>query len=104
MSTQRSKRVKGITGSCFKVELEYGLDEKLVMVHFSDIQKMTKEVFLELKELLTEWTDFFYSIGMDKVFAGVSPRNYKMNRLAVMLGFEYISNNAGYNIYQYRSL
>jgi len=97
--TVASKSLMGIRGSNFNIRLEY--NEDFVIVHVPRMEKMSKSVFKELNILLTDWWDFFKTAGYEALFAAIEPED-KMNKLAHMLGFQYVGENEGYLIYQFK--
>lgn len=94
-----SKSLMGIRGSNFSIRLEY--NENFVIVHLPSVEKMSKSVFLEMATLLNDWWCFFKTAGYQAVFAAIEPED-KVNKLAHMLGFQYIGQNEGYLIYQFK--
>jgi hypothetical protein len=89
----------GIKGSCFDIRLEY--NEDFIIIHLPSIDKMTKGVFMEMVTLLRDWWEFFKTVGYKAVFAAAEPED-KINKLIHMLGFQYVGDNEGYLIYQFR--
>lgn len=98
-STLVSKSLEGIRGSCFSIRLEY--NEEFIIVHLPTIDKMTKEVFLEMKTLLDNWWMFWKTVGYKAVFAAVEPES-KMNKLLRMLDFKYVGKDKEYFVYQFK--
>lgn len=94
-----SKSLMGIKGSCFDIRLEY--NEDFIIIHLPSIDKMTKGVFMEMVTLLRDWWEFFKTVGYKAVFAAAEPED-KINKLIHMLGFQYVGDNEGYLIYQFR--
>jgi|TARA_R110002124_G_scaffold110066_3_gene263575 hypothetical protein len=94
-----SKSLEGIRGSCFNIRLEY--NEDFIIVHFSKLDKITKEVFLEMKDLLDNWWVFWKTVGYQAVFAAVEPDS-KINKLLHMLKFEYIGKDNEYFVYRFK--
>jgi hypothetical protein len=94
-----SKSLEGIRGSCFSIRLEY--NEEFIIVHLPTIDKMTKEVFLEMKTLLDNWWMFWKTVGYKAVFAAVEPES-KMNKLLRMLDFKYVGKDKEYFVYQFK--
>lgn len=94
-----SKRLKGIKGKDFDVELEY--NENIVAIHLPDIRTFTRETLFEMKELLIEWDEFFKTVGYEDTHVAFPISDTKMPKLVKMLGFEYITENIGFSIYKY---
>lgn len=101
MSTPRSKRLKGIKGDGFEISLEYGLDNKLIMVHLQSIDRLTKDKYIEMKILLEDWSEFFETMDIPDLYAGIDKDNLSVKRLAVSLGFRYLSDSDGISVYKY---
>lgn len=102
MSTRTSKRLSGIKGDGFEVSIEYGADNRMVIVHLPKVEKMDKGVFIEMSVLLDEWSEFFEALGVESIYAGAYNTDTKTRRLAEMLGFIYLQDNDGFSIYEYR--
>tara|TARA_R110000772_G_scaffold66532_4_gene148150 strand:- start:5123 stop:5428 length:306 start_codon:yes stop_codon:yes gene_type:complete len=94
-----SKSLHGIKGSCFSIRLEY--NEDFIIVHLPTIDKMTKEVFLEMKRMLSDWFSFLKTVGYKSVFAAIEPE-HKNNKLVRMLNFEYVGKDKEYFVYQFK--
>jgi hypothetical protein len=94
-----SKSLHGIKGSCFSIRLEY--NEEFIIVHLPTIDKITKEVFLEMKTLLDNWWMFWKTVGYKAVFAAVEPES-KMNKLLRMLNFEYVGKDNDWFVYEFK--
>ena len=97
--TPASKSLNGIKGSCFDIRLEYS--SEYIIVHVPYIEKMTKGVFVELKYLLEDWNEFFKTMGYKGIFAATDPYA-KINKLALMLGFDYVGESQGMSIYIFK--
>jgi len=94
-----SKSLDGIKGSCFSIRLEY--NEEFIILHLPTIDKMTKEVLVEMKTMLSEWWVFFKTIGYKAIFAAVEPES-KINKLLHMLNFEYVGKDNEYFVYRFK--
>ena len=94
-----SKNLDGIKGSCFSIRLEY--NEEFIILHLPTIDKLTKEVLVERKTMLSEWWVFFKTIGYKAIFAAVEPK-HKVNKLLQMLDFKYVGEDKGYFVYQFK--
>ena len=98
--TPVSKSLHGIRGSCFDIRLEYSSD--FIILHLPSIDKMTKEVFVEMQYMLSDWWGFFSTMGYKAIFAAVDPSNKKINKLLNMLKFEYIGSSDEFSVYQFK--
>lgn len=99
MSISRSKKLDGICGTNFKVKLEY--NEEYVIIHFAEITKMDTKVYREMRKMLKDWSEFFKTIGVPFIWAGVETDNPKISRLAIGLGFKYMGYNDSFHVYRY---
>lgn len=70
----------------YTIRLEYNDD--YVILHLSDIAKMTKGVFLDMKYRLEDWHDFFTTAGYAGIFIAIDPENQKIRKLIEKLGFK----------------
>lgn len=98
-STPVSKKLNGIKGSCFSIQLEY--NEDFIILHLPIVDKMTKEVLIEMKTMLSDWWLFVKTVGYKAIFAAVEP-NHKVNKLLQMLDFKYVGEDKGYFVYQFK--
>lgn len=98
-STPVSKKLNGIKGSCFSIQLEY--NEDFIILHLPIVDKMTKEVLIEMKTMLSDWWLFVKTVGYKAIFAAVKP-NHKVNKLLQMLDFKYVGEDKGYFVYQFK--
>jgi len=94
-----SKKLDGIKGSCFSIQLEY--NEDFIILHLPTIDKMTKEVLIEMKTMLSDWWLFVKTMGYKAIFAAVEP-THKVNKLLLMLDFKYVGEDKGYFVYQFK--
>ena len=94
-----SKSLEGIRGSCFSIRLEYNKD--FIILHLPTIDKMTKEVLVEMKTMLSDWWLFVKTMGYKAIFAAVEP-THKINKLLHMLKFEYIGKDSEYFVYRFK--
>ena len=94
-----SKSLEGIRGSCFSIRLEY--NEEFIILHLPTIDKMTKEVLLEMKTMLSDWWLFVKTMGYKAIFAAVEPES-KINKLLHMLNFEYVGKDNEYFVYKFK--
>lgn len=98
--TPVSKSLNGIKGSCFEVRLEYNSD--FIILHLPTIDKLTKEIFVEMKYMLEDWWKFFQTVGYTGVFAAIDPNNVKMSKLLTMLNFEYAGTANEADVYFFK--
>lgn len=100
MSTNASKRLKGVKGSTFEVDLEYNKD--YIILHLPSVDKFTKSTFFEMQYLLDDWWDFFQTVGYTEIFAAVDPNNKPINRLLRRLNFKPLGLSDSMRIWSYR--
>lgn len=100
MRTNASKRLKGIHGSTFSVDLEYS--KEYIILHLPTVDKFTKEVYFEMLYMLDDWWDFFQTIGYTELHAAVDPNNRKINRLLRKIGFRPIGSANNLTVWSYK--
>lgn len=94
---RRSTDLFGLRGENFRLRLEY--DEEFMIIHLVEIDKFSKETFLEMKEMLEEWNRFMKTVGYEGTHAGVPVDNIPMIRILSALGFTHIGTNDGLYIF-----
>ena len=99
MSTNASKRLKGVKGSTFSVDIEYS--KEYVILHLPTVDKFTKNTFFEMQFLLDDWWEFFKTVGYTKIHAAVDFNNVKVNKLLRKLNFRVIGRAENLNIWSY---
>lgn len=99
MRTNASKRLKGIHGSTFTVDLEYS--KEYIILHLPTVDKFTKEVYFEMLYMLDDWWDFFQTIGYNAIHVAVDPNNQKINRLLRKLKFKAIGYADNLRVWSY---
>ena len=82
-----SKSLVAIETPNYTIRLEYNDD--YVILHLPEVVKMTKEVFLDMKFRLEDWSKFFTTAGYAGVFTAIDPNNTKIKKLVKMLEFKY---------------
>ena len=100
MSTNASKRLKGFRGSTFSVDIEY--NKEYVILHLPTVDKFTKSTFFEMQTLLTDWWEFFSTLGYVEIHAAVGCSNKKINRLLRKLNFRLLGSSNNMNIWSYK--
>lgn len=94
-----SKSFVFVETNSYTVRMEYNGD--YVIVHLPVVDKMTKEVFLDMKFRLEDLHEFVTTAGYAGVFAAVAPDNEKMNKLCSMIGFKLKGFADNMNVYFY---
>lgn len=94
-----SKSFTFIETKNYTIRLEY--NEDYVIVHLPDIEKMTKEVFIDMKLRLEDWHTFMTTAGYAGIFAAVDPNNLKICKLLQMLNFNKKGHADNMDVYFY---
>ena len=97
MTTSRS--LSGIKGSCFDIRIEYR--DTLLIIHLPYIEKMTRDIFVEMKIMLEDWHQFLQNTQYKTIWAAVSPDDQKIRKLLQMLNFSFKGEAEGMDIYCY---
>jgi hypothetical protein len=100
VSTNASKRLKGIRGSTFSVDVEYNKD--YIILHLPTVDKFTKSTLFEMQELLDDLWDFFQTMGYTEIHAAAETYNRPINRLLRLLKFSQMGSSNGMNVWSYR--
>lgn len=95
----QSKLLNGVKGSCFDIRLEY--NKEYIIVHLPKIDKMTRDIYLEMVFLLEDWWTFFKTVGYKQIHAVVEPHS-KAEKLAKMLKFELLGEHQNTHIMMYK--
>ena len=95
--TPVSKSLSWIKGSCFDIRLEYNKD--FMILHLPYIERMTKEVYIEMTFLLEDWWAFFKTVGYTGIHAAIDPNDVKTAKLVKMLKFDYVGTSNGADVY-----
>ncbi len=82
-----SKSLVAIETPYYTIRLEY--NEDYVILHLPTVDKMSKEVFMDMQYRLEDWNKFFTTAGYIGIFVAVDPNNLKIKRLIKMLNFRY---------------
>lgn len=82
----------------FSLRFEY--TSSLLIVHLPTCN-LTKSAYKELKALADSWCSFAKTIGFQGIHAAVPVEDKTTYKLAVSLGFRYLTTNDGYHIYLY---
>ena len=83
----------------FSVRLEY--NEEFAIMHLPRVDKMTKEVFLDMKFYLEDLWKFFKAVGYKALHLAIDPNNTKIKKLVDKLEFKYLGSADGMDVYQY---
>ena len=94
-----SKNFSIYEGEDYEVRLEY--NRELLVVHLPVVYKFNRSVYISMKAKLEEIHDFSVGLGYPELHCAVPLDNTKTMRLAVKLGFEYITDHSGLSIYRY---
>lgn len=97
-----SKSHTAIETKDYTIRLEY--NEDYVILHLPYVEKMTKNVFLDMKFRLEDWYAFFTTAGYLGVFAAVDPNDQKIRKLLNMLKFKKKGHADNMDVYFYGEL
>lgn len=98
-SINDSKRLKGIKGSCFEVSIEY--NAQFIVIHLPTVDKMTKDVFLEMQWLIEDWFEFIKVTGYKYIYAVVDQNSKRIKKLLRMLDFKEIGKHEDLSVFRY---
>lgn len=87
-----------IKGEGYVVRVEYNKD--YVIIHLRDIDKFTKEVFLDMQMRLEDFSDFVKEIQGGPIWAAVPSDNIKIKRLLGGLGFTFTGYHEDLTVYK----
>jgi hypothetical protein len=94
----QSKNLYGIRGSCFSIRVEYTPD--FIIWHLASVDKYTKSLVLELKEMLSDWSEFFQDVAGKPIYVAAH-KDDKIHKLIKRLGFEYLGEQDDTLVYQH---
>lgn len=94
-----SKSFKAIETKDYTIRLEY--NREFVILHLPHVEKMTKEVFIDMRYRLEDWYEFFRVAGYKGIFAAVAPQDQKIQKLLTMLNFKFKGFADNMNVYYY---
>ncbi len=86
-----------IKGEGYTVRVEYNKD--YVIIHLRDIDKFTKEVFLDMQIRLEEFAEFVKEIQGGPIWAAVPRDNTKIKRLLGGLKFKFMNHHEDLTVY-----
>lgn len=104
LATQRteapptSTRLTLVDKENYKVDLEYNKD--FAILHLPYVNKMTKEMYLDMKSSLTKFYEFIRVTGYDALWAAISPEDKMTAKLITKLGFEYTGEAESLHVYR----
>lgn len=98
--TLESKRFTAINSTYFQVDIEYG--GNFVILHLPVVRKFNTSCFKEMKQLLSDWSEFLKQCGYEYIFVACPKTKPKLLRLLSLLSFEYIGSNEGHSIQRYK--
>lgn len=83
----------------YTIRFEY--DRNYVILHLLDIEKFTKETFLDMVGQLETWSRFLRAMGRTTLWAAVAEDNTKIKRLLGGLRFKFAGRSDGMTVYKY---
>lgn len=87
-----------IKGEGYVVRVEYNKD--YVIIHLREIERFTKEVFLDMQMRLEDFSDFVKEIQGGPIWAAVPSHNIKIKRLLGGLGFSFAGHHEDLTVYK----
>jgi hypothetical protein len=81
--------------------LRFEYNEEYVIVHLRDIDKFTKNVFLDMVIQLEDWSQFLRAMGHTHLWAAVPRNDTKIKRLLGGLKFQFVSHADDLTVYKY---
>jgi hypothetical protein len=88
-----------VYGNGYTVRIEY--NEDYVILHLSEIDKFTKEVFCDMQFMLYQWSKFIRAMGKEQFWAAVPKDNIKIKRLLGGLRFKFVGHKDDMSVYSY---
>lgn len=81
------------------VELEYS--DKFIAIHLPRVEKFSKTLYATMQEYAEELDDFVKTVGFQNLYAAIKPEDELTIKLAERLGFNFLAQNDGLNVYVY---
>lgn len=98
--TPVSKRITLIQKENYSVDLEY--TGTVAIIHLPRVSKFTKDVYLDMTLTIKDIWEFLSTINYTELFAGVPEDDKLVAKLAKKMGFIYLGNSQGVDVYQYK--
>lgn len=86
-----------IKGEGYVVRVEYNKD--YVIIHLREIDRFTKEVFLDMRIRLEDFSDFVKEVQGGPIWAAVPRDNIKIKRLLGGLGFKFVNHHEDLTVF-----
>lgn len=86
-----------IKGEGYTFRFEYNKD--YVIVHLRDIEKFTKEVFIDMQIRLDDFGEFVKEVQGGPIWAAVPKDDTKIKRLIGGLGFKFVGHHEDLTVY-----
>ena len=84
----------------YEVDIEY--NEDYAILHFAHLDKINKDILMDMKARLGDIYKFFTTIGYECLHIALHEHNVKLHRLVKRLGFTFMGNADGLAVFQYR--
>lgn len=99
MQDIKSKRITLLEKENYKVDLEY--NEDFVILHLPRVDKFTKSVYLDMKFMLEDYSDFFKTAGYKDLCVAIGETDKTMKKFIKKFGFVYAGNASSLDVYLY---
>lgn len=96
-STATSKRMPLVIRESYQIDLEYS--ETLAILHLPRVDKLTKTVYKDIKEVSESISVFLSTMGYEHVYVSCWPEDFKTKKLVSKLGFKYQGYSQGFDVY-----
>lgn len=87
-----------IKGEGYVVRVEYNKD--YVIIHLREIDRFTKEVFIDMRIRLEDFSDFVKEVQGGPIWAAAPNHNTKIKRLLGGLGFKFVGYSEDLTVYK----
>lgn len=86
----------------YELQIEYA--REVMVLHCPRIDRMTPSVYLSLNASVEEVSEFAEFHGYPTLHAAVPEDDPVGRKLAERMGFEYVGNDSGYDVFEYGEL
>ena len=97
--TIKSKRFAFVVKDNYEVDLEY--NEDFAIIHLPFIKKLTKEVYLDMRNQMDKIVEFLNNVGYEHVWVAYRPEDTLIAKLADRMGFVYKGTADSLAVYLY---
>lgn len=93
-----SKTIRFIEKVDYAIDLEY--NSEYVLVHLPRVSRFTKETLKDMLTTLDQFSTFFRTIGVERLFAAVDQDDTKVKKLLRRVGFVRTKINGNFDIFE----